>query len=211
MKIKIVVADDHKNVRKELRKLLNRSPQVEIVGEAAGGLEAINLTRQFNPDVLLLDVEMPDMNGYEVARRLADEGSSTRILAVSGYDEKRTIFGMFSSGAVGYLTKDEAPEKLLTAIEDIASGRKGWISPKIAKKLGVPDQSNGQNTFPAMTEGEITILNYLANEKSIHEIATAMQMANQEIQDHIRLIIDKLGVKSRQEAILRAMQENIIK
>lgn len=210
MKIKIVLADDHKNVRNELRKLLNRSPQVEVVGEAAGGLEAINLTHQYTPDVLLLDVEMPDMSGYEVARQLADEGSSTRILAVSGYDEKRNILGMFSSGAVGYLTKDEAPEKLLKAVEDIASGRKGWISQKIAKKLGVPDQSNKQNTYPVMTEGEITILNYLANEKSIHEIAAAMQMENQEIKEQIRLIIDKLGVKSRQEAVLRAMQVNII-
>ena len=113
MTIKILVVDDHISVRKELRKVLNRNPQIEVVGEASGGKEALDLSKRLDPDVMLLDVEMPDMNGYEVAKRLTREGSTARVLAVSGYDEKTYILGMFANGAVGYLTKDEAPQHLM--------------------------------------------------------------------------------------------------
>lgn len=190
--------------------MLNRSPMVKVVGEAGGGKEALELTRRLEPDVLLLDVEMPDMNGYEVARRLKAEGSSARILAVSGYDEKRYILGMFSNGAVGYLTKDEAPDQLLNAVEDIATGRKGWISPKVAEKLGVPDRAIGQDTIPALTKVEITILKCLAEGKNDHEIVKILGIKLSEIKEHIQSIIIKMRVKSRLEAVLRAMQEDLI-
>ena len=210
MTIKILVVDDHLSVRKELRKMLNRSPKIKVVGEAGGGKEALDMTRRLKPDVLLLDVEMPDINGYEVARRLTAEGSSARILAVSGYDEKRYILGMFSNGAVGYLTKDEAPDLLLNAVEQIATGRKGWISPNVAEKLGVPDRAIGRDTIPALTKVELAILKCLAEGKNDHEIVGILGIKMPEIKENIQSIIAKMRVKSRLEAVLRAMQEDLI-
>lgn len=210
MTIKILVVDDHINVRKELRKLLNRNPRMEVVGEAKGGEEALDMAKRLNPDVLLLDVDMPDMNGYEVAKRMTKAGSHTRILAVSGYDEKRYILGMFANGAVGYLTKDEAPEQLITAIKDIASGRKGWISPKVAEKLGVPDRPIGQQTIPVMTKQEIAILNCLGEGKTDLEIMANLGIDTNTLKGNIHSLLTKLRVKSRLEAVLRAMQENLI-
>ena len=204
------MVDDHVSVRKELRKMLNRSPKIKVVGEAGGGKEALDLTNQLDPDVLLLDVEMPDMNGYEVARKLTSQGSNTRILAVSGYDEKRYILGMFSNGAVGYITKDEAPVQLLDAIEDIAAGRKGWISPNVARKLGVPEKPIGRDTIPALTKVELAILNCLAEGKTDHEIVKILDVKISEIRKNIQSIITKMRVNSRLEAVLRAMQEDLI-
>lgn len=211
MKIKILVVDDHMSVRKEIRKILNRNPQFEVVGEAGGGIEALDLTKRLNPDLLLLDVELPDINGFEVARRLKKEGSSVRVLAVSGYDEKRTILGMFASGAVGYLTKEEAPEQLLTAIEDIASGQKGWISPKVAQKLGVPDKFIRQHILPpVLTKLELAVLECLAEGKSDSEMAAILDIEANVLSKTIQSLLTKLGGKSRWEAVLRAMQENLI-
>ena len=210
MAIRVMVVDDHINVRKELRKMLNRNPRMELVGEAGGGKEALDMAKRLDPDVLLLDVDMPDMNGYEVARRLTKSGSATRILAVSGYDEKRYILGMFANGAVGYLTKDEAPEQLITAIKDIASGRKGWISPKIAEKLGLPDRAIGQHTIPVMTKLELAILNCLGEGKTDLEIMANVGIDKNILNENINSLLVKLRVKSRLEAVLRAMQENLI-
>jgi DNA-binding NarL/FixJ family response regulator len=210
MTIKILVVDDHVNVRKQLRKVLNRNPKMEVVGEASGGKEALNLTKQLNPDVLLLDVEMPDMNGYEVARLLTKGGTHTRVLAVSGYDEKRYILGMFANGAVGYLTKDEAPDQLLTAVKEIAAGRKGWISPKVAKKLGVPDRGIGRDTIPVLSPLELAILKCLGEGKTDSEILKNLDIDLDRLTKNVQSILAKLRVSSRWEAVLRAMQEDLI-
>jgi DNA-binding NarL/FixJ family response regulator len=137
-KIKIILADDHINVRRGLRKMLSRFPQVEVVAEAGDGIEALKLATTLKPDVMLLDVEMPGIKGIEVTKRLLENDPSVQVLALSGYNERRYIVGMFASGAAGYLTKDEAPKHLLNAIYAIAAGHKGWISPKAALTLGIP-------------------------------------------------------------------------
>lgn len=210
MTIKILVVDDHISVRKELRKVLNRNPKIEVVGEASGGKEALDLSKRLDPDVMLLDVEMPDMNGYEVAKRLTREGSTARVLAVSGYDEKTYILGMFANGAVGYLTKDEAPQHLMKAVEDIASGRKGWISPKVAQKLGVPDRPIGQHTIPRMTKLELAILRCLREGKTDSEMVEILGIGMKVLKENIQSLLSKLRVKTRPEAILRGMQENLV-
>lgn len=210
MKIKVLVVDDHTNVRKQLRKVLSRDPKLEVVGEAGGGKEALDLTNQLDPDVMLLDVELPDINGYEVAKRLTQDDSSVRVLAVSGYDEKRYILGMFANGAVGYLTKDEAPEQLLTAIKDIVSGRKGWISPKVAQKLGVPDRPIGQHTIPVLTKLELSILKSLRKGRTDSEMVSILGIEMKTLKENIQSLLAKFRVKSRSEAVLRAMQEDLI-
>jgi two-component system nitrate/nitrite response regulator NarL len=190
--------------------MLSRSAKVEVVGEAGNGTEALLLVEQLEPDVMLLDVEMPGMNGYEVARRVMESENNVRVLAVSGYDDKRYILGMFSSGAVGYITKDEAPYQLLQAIQEVASGYKGWISPRVAEKLGVPARPKGRDTIPALSAIETQVLKKMTRGKSDREIMRELDIDQPKIKDCVQSIIRKLGVTTRLEAVLRSMQEGRI-
>jgi DNA-binding NarL/FixJ family response regulator len=190
--------------------MLSRSPKIEIVGEAGSGMEALTLVKDLDPDVMLLDVEMPGMNGYEVARRVVDREEDVRVLALSGYDDKRYILGMFSSGAVGYITKDEAPTQLLKAVEEVASGYRGWVSPRLAEKLGVPFRPKGRDTIPALSHKEMQILKKLTQGKSDQDILNKLNIDKTTLQNSIQAILWKLGVSSRLEAVLRAMQEDLL-
>ncbi len=135
--IKVVLADDHVVVRIGIRNLLSRSPDIAVIGEASNGVEAIQLVGDLRPDVLLLDMEMPELDGVEVARRLRAAKSPVKILALSAYNDKQYILSMFDQGAAGYLTKDEAPEKIIEAIRGVAAGEQGWMSRKVAARLAV--------------------------------------------------------------------------
>lgn len=210
MTIKVLLVDDHSNVRQGLKKMLNRSPKIEVVGETGDGREVIQLIINLEPDVMLLDVEMPGMNGYEVARQVTDEGLPAKVLALSGHNEKRYILGMFASGAVGYLTKEEAPQHLVKAVNEIAAGKRGWISERVANILGVPPRPVGRDTIPALSDGEKMILQKSIKGKNDQEISAELNMKPDEIQKVTKTINMKLGVNSRMEAILRAMQEDII-
>ncbi len=120
---RVVLADDHPVVRASIRKLLEKAGDIEVVGEASNGLETIRLVEELAPDVLLLDVEMPGMRGFEVAQQLHAAGAPVRILALSAYDDKQYILAMLASGATGYLTKEEAPQTLIHAVHEVAEGR----------------------------------------------------------------------------------------
>lgn len=209
-KIRIILADDHMNIRRGLRKLLSRSPLMDVIGEAANGEEALKLTKSLNPDVLLLDVEMPGMKGQEVARRLKEFGIQVRVLALSGYNEMHYVLGMFANGAAGYLTKDEAPRQLIKAVQEIAAGRRGWISPDVAQMLGVPARPTGPDSIPVLKKTEMQVLKSLAKGMTDLEIGKELDLENSTVVENIQVIIGKLGVKSRIEAVLRAIQEDLI-
>jgi DNA-binding NarL/FixJ family response regulator len=134
-KIRVVIADDHAIMRVGIRNILSRSNEICVVGEASNGAEAIQLVSELSPDVLILDMEMPVMDGVEVARRLQANKSPVRILVLSAYDDRQYILEMLNMGAAGYLIKDEAPEVIVDAVQGIANGSKGWISRKAAVRL----------------------------------------------------------------------------
>ena len=134
-KIRVVIADDHAIMRVGIRNILSRSNEICVIGEASNGAEAIHLIGELNPDVLILDMEMPVMDGVEVARRLQGDHSPVRILVLSAYDDRQYIIEMLNMGAYGYLIKDEAPEVIVEAVQAIANGEKGWISRKAAVRL----------------------------------------------------------------------------
>jgi DNA-binding NarL/FixJ family response regulator len=137
-KIKVVLAEDNAIVRMGIRKMLRKAQGIELVDEAGDGLEALRIVGEVKPDVLLLDVEMPVLDGIEVARRLKANGpDGTRILVLSAYNDKEYIRAMFSNGVSGYLLKDEAPERIIEAIQSIAHGETGWVSPQIEVTLRV--------------------------------------------------------------------------
>jgi DNA-binding NarL/FixJ family response regulator len=133
--IRVVLADDHAVVRKHIRNLLQKAPGVQIVGEAGNGVEAIHVVNRKSPDILLLDMDMPVLNGVEVARELCEAGSPVQILALSAYDDEEYISALLENGAAGYLTKDEAPNCILDAIHSVASGRKGRFTQRVAEKV----------------------------------------------------------------------------
>lgn len=134
-KIRVVIADDHAIMRVGIRNILSRSNEICVVGEASNGAEAIQLVSELNPDVLILDMEMPIMDGVEVARRLQASNDPVRILVLSAYDDRQYILEMLNMGASGYLIKDEAPEVIVDAVQGVANGEKGWISRKAAVRV----------------------------------------------------------------------------
>jgi DNA-binding NarL/FixJ family response regulator len=132
---RVILADDHDAVRAGIRCILQSEKGIEVVGEARNGAEAIQLVNQLKPDVLLLDMEMPVLNGIEVARRLQNESSPVHILALSSYDDSHYILELLANGASGYLTKDEAPEYIVHAVQRVAKGEHGCFSKRAAARL----------------------------------------------------------------------------
>ena len=132
---RVVLADDHAKIRAGIRNLLKNISDILVVGEASDGLEALNMVNDLLPDVLLLDMEMPLMKGSEVAARLQQNASPVHVLALSAYDDRQYILSMLENGAAGYLTKDEVPDTLVTALRGVAQGQTGWISRRLADKF----------------------------------------------------------------------------
>jgi two-component system, NarL family, response regulator DegU len=133
--IRVILADDHAVLRMGIRNLLTRSTDIEVIGEAGNGVEAVRLVEELKPDILLLDMEMPGIDGVEVARRLRDVGSPTRVVALSAYNDKHYILSMLELGAAGYLVKDEAPQNIIEAVHSVAQGERQWLSRKVAARM----------------------------------------------------------------------------
>ncbi len=132
---RVVLAEDNEAVRMGIKRLLRQAADIVVVGETENGREAIQLVKQLMPDVLLLDVEMPKMNGMDVAKELKKTENPTPILVLSAYDDPEYIQSMFENGVAGYLIKDEAPQRILEAIRGVALGKVGWVSPQVKSRL----------------------------------------------------------------------------
>jgi DNA-binding NarL/FixJ family response regulator len=133
--IRVVLVDDHAQVRAGIRSLLSRASDIEVVGEADNGVQALHLVQELAPDVLVLDMEMPGLKGPDVARQLKAEASPVRILALSAYEDREFVLRMLDSGAAGYLLKSDAPTMLIDALRSVSHGETGWISPRVAAKM----------------------------------------------------------------------------
>jgi DNA-binding NarL/FixJ family response regulator len=134
-RIRVVLADDHPGIRSGIRYLLEREPGITVVGESTDGHEAMQLVQKLHPDILLLDIEMPGLNGIEVAKQLREQASNVQILALSSYDQREYILEMLDLGAAGYLIKDEAPELLVEAVKGISRGETGWFSSRVKRRI----------------------------------------------------------------------------
>ena len=134
-KIRILLVDDHAVVRTGVRRLLEKARDMLVVGEAGDGLQALKMVEALEPDIMVLDVEMPRMNGLAVARQLTDRHSAVKILALSAYDDRQYIQGMLDQGAAGYMIKDEVPDMLLQAIRHIAAVKQPWLSKRAERMI----------------------------------------------------------------------------
>jgi DNA-binding NarL/FixJ family response regulator len=198
--VRVVIADDHPVVRSGIRDLLEAADGMEVVGEAETGTQALQLVKSTHPDVLLLDVEMPELSGIDVAQRLQDESHPVRLLALSSYDDQEYVRGLLESGASGYLTKENAPELIVEAVRAVARGEVRWfVQPAAAP-----------GTTPDLTPRETDILHLMAEGRSNDEIAEALHLAESTVRKHATRVYSKLGVDSAREAIAWAWKHGVM-
>jgi DNA-binding NarL/FixJ family response regulator len=196
-------------MRSAIRSLLEREPDIQVVGEASHGEEALELSQQLQPDVLLLDMEMPGLGGIEVARQLNERGSPVRILGLSAYDDRHYILNMLANGASGYLTKEEAPQAIVEAVRGVWRGEKGWLSRSAASRV-MTWMHDDESETPELTDRELDVLELVASGKTNQAIGAALGISEKTVEKHLEGVFAKLNVSSRVEAAVRAVREGLI-
>jgi len=208
-KIRIFIADDHRIVRKGIRSLLRSEPDFEVVGEAANGAEALTKVTALQPDVVLMDLEMPTMDGVEAITRLMNSKIETRILVLTSFATEEKVFPSIKAGAMGYLLKDSGPDDLIQAVRDVHSGQ-SWLHPKIARmllhELKEPPKKMPENSPDLLTERELDVLKLIARGLSNQEIADKLVVSNPTVYSHVSNILSKLHLASRTQAALYALR-----
>jgi DNA-binding NarL/FixJ family response regulator len=212
MSIRVILADDHRIVREGLRSLLEKEKDIEVVGEAENGQTAVRLARRLNPDVVVMDISMPDLNGMEAAQRICAEAGRTKVIGLSMHSDRRFVTRMLKAGAAGYLLKDSAFETLAEAIRTVIAGRK-YLSPSIGEGIiddyiQHPDPSTGP-VFSALSAREREILQLLAEGHSAKEIALRLHVSVKTVETHRRHIMKKLDVHSVAELTKLAVREGL--
>jgi len=213
-KIRILIADDHALVREGTRQRLEREEDFEVVGEAADGEEAVKLTKQLKPNVAIIDIAMPNLNGIEATKRIKESQPSTAVLVLSAYDNDQYIYAVLEAGASGYLLKNVRGHQLVDAIRDVRAGEV-VLDPHVARKVvqWFSSLSRGERVegLPEhFSERELEVLKLAAKGMSNKEIAAELSLSVRTVQSHLGNIFDKLGVSSRTEAVLRALKEGWI-
>ena len=208
-RIRVVIADDHPVIRAGMRRILEIAPDIELVGEACDGDQALALALELVPDVLLLDVEMPGLNGIEVAGRLSKTGAGIKVLVLSMYDSPHHIAALLSKGVSGYLLKDEAPEFLLEAVRGVACGQDGWISRQVAAQVSRWFSGEAEED-PFWSDRKNDILRLVVEGKTNKEISHFLGISDKTVERHLREIFVRLGVSSRTEAAVLALKENLV-
>lgn len=211
-KIHILVADDHAVVREGLRMLISSDPDMELVGEAADGEDAIRKAHILKPDVILMDLVMPRKDGQEAIQEIKKELPEVRILVLTSYSEESRVFPAIKAGALGYLLKDSLPQQLLQAIHDVYRGESS-LHPSIALKL-VREISQPSNLPPAedpLTEREVAVLKLLAQGLTNQNISVHLNISDLTVATHVRNILAKLHLANRTQAALYALREGLAK
>ena len=204
--IRVLLADDYPVTRMGLRVILEQAPDVEVVGEAKDGIEALAMVEELRPDVVVLDCKLPGLAGPEAAQEIRRRGLPVRILALSSYDDDRYVRGMLEAGAVGYLLKEEASETIIAAVRG-AMQEEGYFSPPVAKKVAA--WARGELSG-RLTRREVEVLRLVAEGLSNKEIARTLGVTVWTVNFHTGNILKKLGVASRVEAAVWAKEQGIV-
>jgi DNA-binding NarL/FixJ family response regulator len=210
--IRILIADDHPIVRQGLATVLNQEEDLEVVGIAENGLEAVARARELRPDIILMDLQMPEMDGVEAIHQIKEEAPDIGIIILTTYDADDYIFRGIEAGARGYLLKDSPPEEVLKAIRTVDKGE-SLVQPRVASRLldrfiqlaGAPD------TGEVLSPRELEVLQLMAKSTVNKEIATELLIGESTVKTHIVHIFNKLGAKGRTEAVAEAARRGIIR
>jgi two-component system response regulator DegU len=210
----VVIVDDHPIVRAGMRTVLTNTDDIRVVAEGACGADALRLVAAHRPDVLVLDVNLPDINGLQVTRQLRAQNAPTAILVLTVHNDSQTVLGLLESGATGYVLKDDALETLANAVRAVARGE-SWLSPQVAQRVvqravGPSARSPAQPPLP-LTPRETEILCLLAQGFDNVTIAQKLVVTTRTIQNAVSTIYDKLGVTSRTQAALIAIQHGLVR
>lgn len=207
--IRVLLADDFPLVRAGIRSLLSHTGDIEVVGEASNGVEALSLAALLKPDVLLLDLEMPGATGIEVVQRLAAESPNVRVLVLSAHDDRYFIQEVMRLGVYGYLTKDESQTAIVEAVRGVSRGEQGWVSRRVSRQMSnwmrrseVPPQG--------LTTREMQVLERLVLGKTNQAIAADLGISEKTVEKYLESILKKLGVTSRVEAAVLAVREGLL-
>ena len=208
--IRVVLVDEHAVLRQGLRRLLEDEPDIDVVGEAANGLEAVAVTRALSPDIVLMEVVLPRLNGIEAAKQIKQTNPATALLALSAYDDDRYVLGLLEAGAAGYLLKSATAREVIHAIRAVHAGE-AVLHPAIAGRLlsraARPTRVVGAHGNELLTEREIEVLRCAAKGLSNKEIAGQLVLSVPTVKAHLVNIFNKMGVGSRTEAVMQALNQ----
>lgn len=207
MTIRVLIVDDHGVVRKGLRMYLGADPEFEVVGEARDGREAVELARELTPDVVLMDLLMPVMDGIRATAAIRFELPNTEVIALTSVLEDAAVSEAVRMGAVGYLLKDAESQELITAIKAAAAGQV-YLTPAALARL-MRDVGTPEKAADSLTAREKDVLRLLAAGKSNREIGRDLSITDQTVKSHVSHVLDKLGVCSRTQAALYAIEKGI--
>ena len=208
-RIRILLADDHAVVRQGFKMILAAQPDMEIVGEAANGREAVDLAEQLRPDVVVMDVAMPELNGIEATRRLASSVPHARVVALSMHKDSVYVREILRAGARGYLLKDSGAADLVAAIRAVASGE-SYLSPAVSNAVLDDYRRHATNPIDLLTSREREVLQLLAESKTNKEIAGVLNLSVYTVEAHRGRIMEKLNLHSIGELVRFAVRNGLI-
>jgi len=212
---RVVLADDQALVRQGFRLILELESDIEVVGEAADGREALRLTRELDPDVVVMDIRMPELDGIEATRRLHAAGSRARVLILTTFDLNEYVYEALRAGASGFLLKDAPGDQLVNAIRTVASGE-ALLAPTLTRRLiehfldQPPSDAAPPRGLDGLTQREIEVLTLVAQGLSNSEIAAALFLGEATIKTHVGRILQKLDLRDRVQAVVHAYESGLV-
>jgi DNA-binding NarL/FixJ family response regulator len=209
MPIRVVIADDHNVVRKGIRDLLADEADISVIGEARNGHEAVDLAQALKPDVVVMDIAMPELSGVEATRQIRATAPDVRILVLTAYQDDPYIYGLLDAGATGYILKTAESHEIVRAVRATAAGQSAIdpaVAPRLISRIIRPAASGD-----TLTERELEVLRQAARGLTNKQIGVDLQISDRTVQNHLANIYAKLGVASRTEAVTSGLQRGLIR
>ncbi|ACZ41222.1 two component transcriptional regulator, LuxR family [Thermobaculum terrenum ATCC BAA-798] len=209
--IRVVIAEDHALVREGTKELLEKRG-IRVIGEASNGEEAVELAQKLQPDLILMDVSMPKLNGIDATKIIKQKHPNIAVLVLSAYDDDQYVFALLQAGAAGYILKDAHADEVVNAVKAVANGE-SVLAPSIAKKVlsrFTSPSTQPEHPSPVLTDRELDVLRLAAKGESNKAIAQQLHLSPRTVQVHLSNIFNKFGVASRTEAVLHALKLGLI-